>query len=416
MRFRGWGRMKTKQKTVKTNKATAKGLFPKLRFPEFLDKPKWKEQSLREILNYERPDKYIVIDTNYQKNGIPVLTANKSFILGYTNENQGVFKDTPVIIFDDFTTDKKYVNFSFKVKSSAIKILKRKGENSLKIIFELMVRINFDAAQHKRYYISEYQDLTIYLPTFPEQQKIADCLSSIDDLITAQAQKLDTLKTHKKGLMQQLFPAEGETVPKLRFPEFRDARAWAEKPLGKVAKIITGNTPKTAESNNYGGDRLFVSPADISDQRYISTTKTTLSDQGFEKTRPIKANSILFVCIGSTIGKVAQNKFECATNQQINSIVPFNEYSNDFIYSFLEKNSGQIAVMAGKQAVPIINKTLFSSVIISYPSPPEQHKIADCLSSIDELITAQAQKLDNLKAHKKGLIQQLFPSADEVTG
>lgn len=186
------------------------------------------------------------------------------------------------------------------------------------------------------------------------------------------------------------------------------------KPLGKVANIVTGNTPSTADSNNYGGNRLFVSPADISEQRYLTKTKTTLSEQGFKKTRPIKVNSILFVCIGSTIGKVAQNKLGCATNQQINSVVPFSEYSNDFIYSFLENNSPTIASMAGRHAVPIINKTDFSSVMISCPSRPEQQKIADCLSSVDELITTQAQKVDALKAHKKGLMQQLFPAEGET--
>jgi len=114
-----------------------------------------------------------------------------------------------------------------------------------------------------------------YFPRISEQKKIANCLSSIDTLIAAQAKKLDTLKAHKKGLMQQLFPAEGETVPKLRFPEFWDAGDWKQKTLGKVAEIITGNTPKTSEPDNYGGDRLFVSPVDISEKRYITTTKNS---------------------------------------------------------------------------------------------------------------------------------------------
>jgi type I restriction enzyme S subunit len=291
-----------------------------------------------------------------------------------------------------------YFSQQFKVSQSFL-------ECSVGIVIEKML-----------FKLNDWLRREFLFPSLKEQQIIADCLFSLDDLIAVQIQKLDTLKAHKKGLMQQLFPAEGETIPKMGFPEFRDAGAWEAKPLSKVAKIITGNTPKTAELNNYGGDKLFVSPADISNLRYITTTKTTLSDQGFEKTRPINVNSILFVCIGSTIGKIAQNKFECATNQQINSVVPFNEYSNDFIYSILENNSCQIAVMAGKQAVPIINKTLFSSVIIPYPAPPEQQKIADCLSSLDELIAAQTQKIDTLKIHKKGLMQQLFPSVGEVHG
>ena len=212
MIFRGWERMKTKRKTVKADKATAQGRVPKLRFSEFRDAGEWKKKQLRDVLDYERPENYIVTDTNYQKVGTPVLTANKSFVLGYTSEENGVFKDLPVIIFDDFTVDKKYVDFPFKVKSSAIKILKKRGKNNLKLIFEVINQIKFNASEHKRYYISSYQNLFVRLPEPEEQQRIADCLSSIDELITAQAQKLDTLKTHKKGLMQQLFPSVDEVT------------------------------------------------------------------------------------------------------------------------------------------------------------------------------------------------------------
>lgn len=176
---------------------------PKLRFPEF--EGEWEEKELENILEYERPDNYIVSDTNYSKVGIPVLTANKSFILGYTEENEGVFKDIPVIIFDDFTTDKKYVDFPFKVKSSAIKILKTK-KDSLKFIYEAMSLIDFEATEHKRYYISAYQKIPLHIPSIAEQQKIADCLSSLDELIEARREKIASLKAYKKGLLQQLFP------------------------------------------------------------------------------------------------------------------------------------------------------------------------------------------------------------------
>ena len=132
-------------------------------------------------------------------------------------------------------------------------------------------------------------------------------------------------------------------VPTLRFPEFRDEEEWNTKSLGEVAEIITGNTPSTGETNYYTGNKMFVSPADISYSRHITQTKITLSDAGFLKTRPIRENSVLFVCIGSTIGKVAQNKHECATNQQINSVVPYPGYLSDFIYSLLENNASSIA-------------------------------------------------------------------------
>ena len=181
---------------------------PELRFKEFQNSPNWETKKLNELLDYERPDKYIVKDTNYINVGIPVLTANKSFILGYTNETEGIYENIPIIIFDDFTVSHKYVDFPFKIKSSAIKILKSKDDNILKFIHELMSTIKFDPTEHKRYYISTFQHLIVAVPqTMIEQQKIAECLSSLDDLISAQAEKIGALKIHKKYLMQNLFPS-----------------------------------------------------------------------------------------------------------------------------------------------------------------------------------------------------------------
>ncbi|HEK0220671.1 TPA: restriction endonuclease subunit S [Pseudomonas aeruginosa] len=260
-----------------------------------------------------------------------------------------------------------------------------------------------------------FYGVAIPVPSHAEQQKIADCLSSLDNLIAAETQKLDTLKTHKKGLMQQLFPREGETVPRLRFTEFRNAEDWKEWKVGELGDVITGNTPSTSKPQYYEGEYNFVSPADISDQRFIESTKTTLSKLGFEQTRQIPTGSVLFVCIGSTIGKVAQNMHLCATNQQINSLVPFSSFSGDFIYYLLLRESNRIAELAGNQAVPIINKSTFSDVSVRCPQEKEeQERVAGYLGTLDDLIYAQSQKIDALKIHKKGLMQQLFPTLDEV--
>ncbi|GIZ15215.1 hypothetical protein RCZ03_12150 [Capnocytophaga catalasegens] len=184
----------------------------KLRFPEFKNDKPWEVKTLGEVLDYKRPDNYIVKDTNYQTNGIPVLTANKSFILGYTNEEFGVFDNFPVIIFDDFTTDSKFVDFPFKVKSSAIKILLAKNNYNIKFIYELISTIKFEATEHKRYYISEYQNIKLPFPSIAEQQKIAACLSSVDIVISTQTQKIETLKNHKKGLLQNLLVNENNVA------------------------------------------------------------------------------------------------------------------------------------------------------------------------------------------------------------
>ena len=254
------------------------------------------------------------------------------------------------------------------------------------------------------------RNLRLPLPrSIGEQQKIAECLSSVDELMAAQARKVDALKTHKKGLMQQLFPREGETQPRLRFPEFQNAGEWEDQSVGDFGKVVTGSTPSTAQPAYYGGGIPFVSPADISDLRFVDQTKTTLTPEGFAETRPIRAGSVLFVCIGSTIGKVAQSVHDCATNQQINAVVPSAKHSDAFVFFALSYASERIALLAGRQAVPIINKSLFSSVRLLVPKLAEQHRIASCLSSLDALITAETQKLDALKTHKRGLMQQLFP-------
>ena len=394
-----------------------KTLVPRLRFPHFRNSNEWSFQELGDCLDYLQPTDYLVNSTAYSdKYDIPVVTAGKTFILGYTNETEGVFNQPlPVIIFDDFTTATQFVNFPFKAKSSAMKILLAKENANIKFLYESMQQIDYEVGAHGRHWISAYSKIKIAAPEPAEQQKIADCLSSLDELIAAQARKVDALKTHKKGLMQQLFPREGETQPRLRFLEFRDAGEWEDQSIGNIGKVVTGSTPSTAQPAFYGGGIPFVSPADISDMRFVDQTKTTLTQEGYAQTRPIRAGSVLFVCIGSTIGKVAQNIHDCATNQQINAIIPNSKHSEGFVYFALSLASERIALLAGRQAVPIINKSLFSSVRILVPKLPEQHRIASFLSSIETLLTDENQSLELLKAHKKGLMQQIFPSLESIS-
>jgi len=167
----------------------------------------WEVKRLKDILDYEQPTKYIVESVEYNNSyKTPVLTAGKTFVLGYTNEIHGIYKNLPVIIFDDFTTANHYVDFDFKVKSSAMKILKTKDkEVNLKFIYELIQMLHFPLGEHKRYWISEYSYLRINLPQLKEQIKIANFLSSIDKKIEFTTTQLNQTKKFKKGLLQQMF-------------------------------------------------------------------------------------------------------------------------------------------------------------------------------------------------------------------
>ena len=179
-------------------------LTGKTRLPGFSET--WETKRIGDLLSYKRPDAYIVKSTEYSEHGnIPVLTANKAFILGYTDEVFGICQNYPAIVFDDFTTDNKYATFAFKVKSSAIKLLYSKHERvSLRFVFERMQLIDFPLGNHKRYYISEYQNLELSVPDYEEQRAIAFALSDMDAEITALEQRRDKTHAIKQGMMQQL--------------------------------------------------------------------------------------------------------------------------------------------------------------------------------------------------------------------
>ncbi|MDE2422433.1 MAG: restriction endonuclease subunit S [Gammaproteobacteria bacterium] len=195
-------------------------------------------------------------------------------------------------------------------------------------------------------------------------------------------------------------------TPKLRFKEF--GGDWKLSILAEISNIVTGSTPATSKSEYYNGDFLFVSPADIQENRYVEATKTTLTKEGFNKCRHIPNNSILFVCIGSTIGKIAQNKEICATNQQINAVIPNDDYVSDFLYLVLDKLAPNIKLTAGVQAVPLINKTEFGKTELFTPTFGEQTKIATFLSAVDAKIQQLTQKHALLCQYKQGMMQKLF--------
>ncbi|MCT3745412.1 restriction endonuclease subunit S [Elizabethkingia anophelis] len=162
---------------------------------------------VKDTLNYEQPTKYLVTNTDYSSDIslIPVLTANKAFVLGYTDEEFGIYDKGQCIIFDDFTMDIKFVNFPFKVKSSAIKILTAKPNVNLKFIFEYLSFLNLSSNEHKRHYISEIEPLKMQLPNYIQQTYVADFLASIDDKIKTEFEIHTLLLKQKQYLLANLF-------------------------------------------------------------------------------------------------------------------------------------------------------------------------------------------------------------------
>ncbi len=177
----------------------------------------WQRVRLGDILSYEQPTKYLVATTQYlQKGFTPILTAGKTFILGYTNDKHGIYTNIPVIIFDDFTTDSKMVNFPFKVKSSAIKILSLRDNNQadLKYIYEKLTLLKHQVTDHKRYWIDEFSNFEIPLPPLNEQIAIANILSALDKEITSLKNKKRQFENIKKALNHDLMSAKIRVLKK----------------------------------------------------------------------------------------------------------------------------------------------------------------------------------------------------------
>ena len=186
---------------MKNNKKT-----PEIRFKGFTDD--WEQRKFEKIFNYERPDKYIVFSDKYVDfSKTPVLTANKAFILGYTNEDRSYKKEKESIIFDDFTLDSKLVDFPYMIKSSAIKILtlKDKENDNLRFNYELLNNTKFNILGHARHYISIVQNEEIKTTSKLEQDKISSLLTNLDNLITLHQRKYEKLKNIKQALLDKMF-------------------------------------------------------------------------------------------------------------------------------------------------------------------------------------------------------------------
>jgi len=191
---------------------------------------------------------------------------------------------------------------------------------------------------------------------------------------------------------------------------------WDLKRLGDLATIATGNTPPTSDASNYGDEFLFVSPVDMGEAKFISKTEKQLSKKGFATSRRFPKDSILFVSIGSTIGKCGMAPIELTSNQQINAIFPSSSFSVDYLYYAVCAAAPRIRAQAGEQAVPIVNKSQFSDTAVAIPPLPEQRAIAAALSDVDALLGGLDRLIAKKRDLKQAAMQQLLTGQTRLPG
>lgn len=270
----------------------------------------------------------------------------------------------------------------------------------------------------RRIHPDVFLSFPIALPPLLEQQKIADCLSSLNELIAAQAQNVEALKSHKKALMQQLFPCEGETQPHLRFPEFQDAGDWVHEMLENLtsAKISYG----IVQAGPHDSDGMpYIKSTDLNTALCLAKLART-SEAIARKYRrsEVLPGDIVFSLRGNIgVAQIVPESISVANLTQGTARIRTKSPPVFYFYALQSPSvrNSILAVGKGSTFQEVSLQTL-RTIRLSRPEPVEQQRIASCLSNLDSLITAETQKLEALKTHKKGLLQQLFPATggDEI--
>lgn len=388
-------------------------MVPALRFPEFRDKGEWKVKTFDDLftIGNGRDYKHLASgDVPVYGSGGYMLSVNDYL---YDGESVCIGRkgtiDNPIFLTGKFwTVDTLFYTHSFRDCLPTF----------IYAIFQQIIWANHNEAggvpSLSKTNIGKIQ---VAVPKPDEQQKIADCLTSIDELITAQTQKLDALKNHKNGLMLQLFPRDGETVPQRRFPEFRDMGEWESKPLAKVCNVLQGyGFPEMLQGKNEG-KYPFCKVSDIS--RAVAENGGLLDEAinfvGDDELLKLRAKLIpkgatVFAKIGEALrlNRRAYVQKECLIDNNATGLKAIDGVTDDYFVYLLSQLIDLNKHCGG--AVPSVNKSTLEEIEVVVPGSDEQKRIADSLASLDDLITAQTQKIDALKIHKKGLMQQLFPA------
>lgn len=429
--------MSSNKKATGKKDDTQPALVPKLRFPEFQNAAGWVEIEIGDKVDLLSGYPFDGPDISQDRNGIPLLRGinvtegrirhNPEIDRYYTGSIKGLEKfrlqTNDLLIGMDGSKVGKNSALVSETDAGALliqRVARLRAENPSLIQF-ISQRINSPAFHSYVDRINtssgiphisakQIKEFRICFPSQAEQQKIAECLSSVDEVIAAQARKVDALKTHKQGLMQQLFPREGETQPRLRFPKFQGRGEWTTEVLGRLASYENGK----AYEKDITEDGKYI----VVNSRFISTDgairKYTNADYLIAK-----AGEVLMVLSDLPKGKALAKCYfvdaneRYAVNQRVCRLKP-NWIDGKFLYYVLNRHPRLLAFDDGLNQTHLSKSGVTECPLCIPPDKKEQQCIADCLSSLDDMITAATHKLEALKRHKRGLMQQLFPTSEET--
>lgn len=391
------------------------------------------EYELGELLEYEQPAKYAVKSTKYDdKYSTPVLTAGKSFILGYTNETEGIYDNLPVIIFDDFTTATQYVNFKFKVKSSAMKILKSNEALALtKYLYYLMQIIHCDHDTHKRYWIQIYSKIKVAIPDITEQQcvvdKIEELFSKLDKGVEELNKIKEQLKIYRQAVLKEAFEGKWsydnrqyvtiETVDKtlvVKLPILPNE--WEYVYLNKLGELSRGKSkhrPRNDKKLFEGGKYPFVQTGDVkAANKYLTSYSTMYGEFGLAQSKLWKKGT-LCITIAANIAETCILGINACFPDSVVGFDPQEDIvDRDYVRYFIEASKIRLSAFAPATAQKNINLTTLENLIIPYCHIDEQKyivtEIESRLSVCDKIEQTVNESLQKAESLRQSILKQAF--------
>lgn len=356
----------------------------------------WVEYSLGQLLSYEQPTAYIVESTDYNDDyKTPVLTAGKSFVLGYTNEEHGVYDALPVIIFDDFTTASQYVNFKFKVKSSAMKILTANTELVLpKFIFYRMQIIDFDASTHKRYWIQHYSKIKVKIPSLPEQERIVAHIEELFSQLDAGVNELKTakerLKVYRQAVLKEAFDQYKEFVPL--------------SSLGYLGRGKSKHRPRNDPALFEDGKYPFIQTGDVkAASKYITDYTKMYGPLGLQQSK-LWPKGTLCITIAANIAETAFLGIDACFPDSVVGFAPQGKILPEYVRFFIESQKQRLWAFAPATAQKNINLDTLEKLMIPYCPVDEQRKIIcktdskiTICDNIEQTINTALQQAESLR-------------------
>lgn len=393
---------------------TKKTDTPAIRFKGFSDT--WEQRKLGEIFKYEQPQAYIVESTEYDnKNKIPVLTAGQSFILGYTDEQFGIkqaSEESPVIIFDDFTTSSHYVDFPFKVKSSAMKLLTLNNpKDNIHCAYNVLQNIGFVPVSHERHWISTFAKFEVLLPkSADEQKKIGSYFANLDQLITLHQRKYEKLHNIKKSMLEKMFPKNGSNVPEIRFKGFTEA--WEQRKLSEITDKVTEKNAGLQYVETFTNSAEFgiISQRDFFDHDIAKLG--SLDGYYIVKNEDFVYNPR--ISTSAPVGPINRNKLgRTGVMSPLYTVFRPHDIDTTYLeyffkcgywYSFMNFN-GDSGARSDRFS---IKDNVFFQMPIPIPDIDEQRKIGELLTCLDNLITLHQRELEKLQNIKKSMLEKMF--------